>query len=366
MASTSAAVDYRWSVAKSEKPRPNADPRKVTVLAQLLRDAPKTYDELAQHPMLDLSRRSLQDYLERHLPAAGYEVQRGRTPGRARATFFLDDRTADEDPNAVNRAALALARGVLAGLFPLEGTELDRLSRRAPSRVLAFASGVAEYQQHHMQALLRWINAAEHDPPRAVMLRYGAARDSGNAREALRARLVWPVGVVLREGRRVYLQGLAEPAMGLDDARNFALERVSSGPRDCGVWTALSPHQVPTEFLQTMRPRPQDLVHAPFGLIRPNASDEPVDLRLRFEAAHARYIRGRKWHTRQTEKNLANGALELSFGPVDCREAIGWCSQWFDGVTVLGDATFRARYEASLKARLEAQNKLEHPTKTTR
>lgn len=359
-------MDYPPRVSETPKPKPKADPRKVQVLAELLREAPRTYDELAQNSLLELSRRSLQDYLERHLPAAGYEVQRGRTPGRAKATFFLDNRSADEDPNAVNRAALALARGVLAGLFPLEGTQLDRLSRRAPSRVLAFASGVAEYQQHHMQALLKWINAAEQDPPRALMIRYDAARDGGKHREPPRPRLVWPLGVVLREGRRIYLQALVEPAASLEDARNFALERVYSGPRDCGVWHADAAHQVPTDFLRALRPRPQDLVHAPFGLIRPNVSDEPVDVRVRFDASQAPYVRGRKWHARQSEKTLADGALELSFGPVDCREAVGWCSQWFDGVTVLGDDTFRARYERSLETRLAAQRAPQRPARANR
>lgn len=349
------------------KPRPKADPRKVNVLAQLLREAPRTYEELAQNPLLDLSRRSLQDYLEHHLPAEGYEVQRGRTPGRAKATFFLDDRTAGEDPNVANRAALALARGVLAGLFPLDGTQFDEMTRRVPSRVLAFASGVAEYQPHHMRALLRWINAVEQDPPKAVMLRYGPAKDGGVAgAPKLRARLVWPVGVVLREGRRIYLQALEEPCLGLEDARNFALERVYGGARDCGVWTADAAHQTPTDFLRTRRPRPQDLVHAPFGLIRPNVSDEPVDVRLRFERAQAPFVRGRRWHAKQSEKVLPDGALELAFGPVDCREAIGWCSQWFDGVTILGDPTFRARYEASLEARLAAQRALQTPSRAAR
>lgn len=331
------------------------DARKLDRLVATLRRAPRTYDELMADGRLELSRRSLQTYLDEHLAALGYTVVRGLTPtSPRRATFFIP--SSDDEPHGgvVDRAAYSLARGFLEGLFPLEGTSLDALTRRRSSRVLAFASGVPLFGEHHMRALMKWIAAAEHDPPRAVMLRYGRASGPRGGEGEPEARRVWPIGVIVREGRRVYLPGLVDPADSLDDARNFALDRVLAGPRDCGVWVAPPELQEPTDFLARTRPRPQELVHAPFGLVRPAVSDAPVMVDVRFDAAHAAYVRDRRWLPRQEERALPDGSLALRFGPVDVREAVAWCSQWIDGVTVVGDATLRAAYVASLRARLRA------------
>jgi hypothetical protein len=335
------------------------DPRKLDHLVAMLQRAPRTYDELMADERLELSRRSLQTYLDEHLAAMGYTVLRGVAPGPPRrATFFIP--LADDEPHGgvVDRAAYSLARGFLEGLFPLDGTTLDALTRRRNSRVLAFASGVPHFTEPHMRALMKWIAAAEHDPPRALMLRY--ASPSG-PRGSAEPRLVWPVGVIVREGRRVYLPGLVEPAGSLDDARNFALDRVAPGARDCGVWVADASLQRPSAFMLRSRPRPQELVHAPFGLVRPAVSDRPVMVTVRFDAANAAYVRDRRWLPRQEERVGPDGALTLRFGPVDIREAVAWCSQWIDGLTVLGDAALRSAYTASLRARLRAAEAVGDP-----
>lgn len=329
------------------------DPRKLDLLIATLQRSPRTYDELVADERLELSRRSLQTYLDEHLASLGYTVLRGVAPGPPRrATFFIS--TADDEPRGgvVDRAAYSLARGFLEGLFPLEGTSLDALTRRRNSRVLAFASGVPRFSEHHMRALMKWIAAAEHDPPRAVMLRYERAGGPRSAPLPVEPRLVWPVGVIVREGRRVYLPGLVSPGESLDDARNFALDRVLAGPRDCGVWVADPSVQRPSEFLLRSRPRPQEFVHAPFGLVRPSVSEQPVMLEVRFDPSHAAYVRDRRWFPKQEEHVTADGSLELRFGPVDVREAVAWCSQWIDGLTVLGDPALREAYMASLRQRL--------------
>lgn len=331
------------------------DPRKLDHLIAALQRGARTYDELMADDRLELSRRSLQTYLDEHLAALGYTVVRGVAPGPPRrATFFIP--TADDEPRGgvVDRAAYSLARGFLEGLFPLDGTTLDALTRRRNSRVLAFASGVPKFNEHHMRALMKWIAASEHDPPRAVMLRYARASGPRASAAPVEPRLVWPVGVIVREGRRVYLPGLVAPAESLDDARNFALDRVLAGVRDCGVWVAEASQQHPSEFLLRSRPRPQELVHAPFGLVRPSVSEQPVMVAVRFDAAQAVYVRDRRWFPKQDELVTPDGALELRFGPVDVREAVAWCSQWIDGLTVLGDAPLREAYLASLRARLRA------------
>lgn len=304
---------------------PRADPRKLKLLVDTLRTGAFTYDDLAALRDLELSRRSLQDYLERHLPAAGFEPVRGRTAGpKPRATFTLPRGGDLETDGAVNRAALALARGVLAELFPIEGTDLDR--RADTSRVLSIASGVPRFELHHMRALMRWITAAERDRPTAVMLRYRAARDDSDMiapDDEVRPRLVWPLGVILRDGRRVYLPALVEPADSMADRHMFALERVARGPKDCGVIPLPDADCVPTRFLVEERPRLRDLVQPWFGLVRPDAPEDRVEVHVRFDVRQAPYVRGRRWHPRQRETELYDGGVELRFGPVELREAVG-------------------------------------------
>lgn len=332
---------------------PRPDPRKLKLLVEILRGGRFTYDDLAARDDLELSRRSLQLYIEGHLPRAGHTVVRGRTIGpRPRATFSLP-RASGAAGAAVNRAAMALARGVLAELFPVDGTDLDQ--RVSASRVLAFASGVPRFHDHHRVALMHWINSAERDPPRAMLLRYRAASDGDAHDEVPRQRLVWPLGVILREGRRVYLPAIVEPALSATDRRMFALERVVAGDGDCGVVVAPSSMQALPELFREGTPRLQDLVQSPFGLFRPDDPDERVVLHVRFDARQSRYVRGRRWFPRQRETDNDEGGIDLRFGPVELREAVAWCSQWIDGVKVLGDARLRAAYERSLEARLEVQ-----------
>ncbi len=340
----------------SEEDRgPQADPRKVKVLVDLLQERPYTYEELAQHPLVGLKRRRLQEYLERFVPNQGHTVKRSREGGGV-TRFWLEDDDDTRPGGASQRASLALARGVLNGLFPLEGTVLDK---PVSARVLAFASGVPRFEERHRRVLLRWIAACESAPPYAVWLCYQGpnARDPTSAER----RLVWPLGVILREGRRVYLQGLVDPYDSLECSRNFALERVAANSENNGLRRAEPIHQTLPDFLRTRRPHPSTLVDAPFSLVRPQ-KHEAVMVHLRVEPDQVPFLRGRLWHPSQQELLRDDGSMELHFGPVDRSEAIGWCGQWWKGVTVLGDTLLRAAYQDSLSARLRAQDAAPTPS----
>lgn len=328
---------------------PKADPLKVEKLAELLQQRAWTYAELEQHPELELKRRSLQTYVKRHLPAAGYKPEVSTDGVRGEVLIRLPTQDAG-DRQAVERALRALARGMMEGFFPIEGTDFGRPVKRSP--VLVIASGRPVLTEAHRRALMHWINASSFDPPRPVQIRYRAPADPDEG--ALRTRTVWPLGVIFRDGRRVYLPALTEDATSLRDRRLFALERVVPGPRDCGV-TKVDARIAPPEFLVTQRPELTRLVEPGFGVVLADAKADRVTVHVRFDARQAGYVRGRQWHRKQRERVLDDGAYELTFGPVDLREAVGWCSQWIEGITVLGDERLRRAYVESLEARIKTQ-----------
>lgn len=318
-----------------------ADPRKISAILECLRTAPRTYEELVRDRRVGLERRMLQVYLNQYLPERGYKIEERK---RGRQKEFAIAQEAIDEVASTEVALLALARGVLQGLFPIEGT-LFEARKSAP--VLAWAAGVPELTEHHHQVLLRWIRVASRTNLRAMMLNYRSANDL----EA-RPRLVWPIGVSLREGRRVYLHAVEEPARPRGDTRNLALERVVYGPNGA-LWEAAAVHQVVPGWMRERRPRLDEFVRAPFGLVRAT-TEKMVTVRVRCSAQQRTYLEDRCWGPNQRSAPLPGGELELSFGPVALEEALGWCGQWWRGVTVVGDALLKTEWVKSLRERLSA------------
>jgi predicted DNA-binding transcriptional regulator YafY len=88
--------------------------------------------------------------------------------------------------------------------------------------------------------------------------------------------------------------------------------------------------------------------------------DEKIhQVRIRFDAAQAHYIRERRWHSQQTIKDTADGGLILQFPASGLGEVLRWVMRYGGHAEVLQPAALRkmARREAQAMCELYADEK---------
>jgi hypothetical protein len=292
--------------------------------------------ELAAHAGCDA--RTVRNYLADATAVLGFDVERTRGP---RGVVRLRARASDPG-ETIDAIALHLARKLLATLFPIAGTTVDRAPRQVRAQVVVAVRGAREYGEAHLRVLRRWLTAASARPRCALQLTYAGGSESG-------ARVVWPLGIVVRDGARVYLVGIPEIAEDARTVRIFALERVrTDGVKVLDVEASGSP---PPGMDAA---RIEDFIDVPFSMFPARHADE-VRVHVRFDAAQARHIEGRRWHRSQHVRHCADGTLDVRFGPSDRGEALAWVRQWGASVRVLGDKRFVSAWKADERARRRAE-----------
>jgi hypothetical protein len=296
-------------------------------IAQRLRAAlesglPLTYEELSKKGGCTV--RSVRNFLRDAPETLGVRVEVVRGPGHAMRVTLADD-----GGGTIDEIARITARATLRPLFPLAGTSLDRPPRSARVQTAVVVRGAYEYGEGHLRALRAWIVAASARPRRPVEITYGAIEDAG-------LRLVWPLGVVIRDGASVYLAGVPAEAKTGRSVHTYALHRVHQ--------------QTPIRVLRDDAGTPprgielasiEDGMDAPFSVFSTSKKDG-VFLHARFTAAQAPYIEGRRWHAKQRVTRRKDGTLEIRFGPADLGETLAWVRQWGESITVLGDTRLRS------------------------
>jgi predicted DNA-binding transcriptional regulator YafY len=311
----------------------NNDRSATTRISAELREAllggrPMTYQELASSAGCD--ERTVRNYLRDPGWARGLELTRTRgADGRVRVTC-----PASAPPVSFETMALDLARDILRRFFPIAGTALDRRRKRSVSNVVvASVRGAFEYEERHLAVVRKWL-AAVNEPRRAVSFSYRSLSSEHGPRR------VWPVGVLIRGMAAVYLVGQPAGSKDRRALRTYALERVDApvillSSKESG---AAPPHLAK---LSTA-----DAGDMPFSIFRATGRDA-VNAKLRFSAAVAEQILGRRWHARQRVRRLRDGRVEVQFGPVDVDEVVDWVREWEGNVEVLGDARVRGELRAT-------------------
>ncbi|MCC6216467.1 MAG: WYL domain-containing protein [Polyangiaceae bacterium] len=280
-----------------------------------------TYGELAGE--LGCSQRTVRNLLDAAPEALGCSVRRERGPrGVVRVRVVEPD-----GRETVEQLAQALARTLLRRIFPVAGTSLGARAQPGRAQVVVAVRGAHRYGERQLSALRAWLVAAADRPRVAVRFDYdGTERGE---------RIVWPLGVVVRDLARVYVAGVPEGAASARDVRTYALERLVLPARGAGV-ERVPPGAAGAPPRGIERAVIEHAVDLPFSLF-PAEGRAAVHVRVRFTAEQARHVRGRVWHRRQRERVLRSGELELEFGPADLGEALAWARQWGPSVTVLGD-----------------------------
>jgi hypothetical protein len=276
---------------------------------------PLTRTELAERARC--SERTVHNYVVESERALGLRVRRER--GADKAVRFVADVA---DTATIEQLGHALAHEMLRRVFPIEGTKFEHrgLSR---SQLLVSVRGTYVYDERHLRALRRWLQAASSKPRRAVRFGY---RDGEQI-------VAWPIGIVVRDLARVYLGGVPASAERGTDVRTYALERIGL--------------EAPLAFVDGGEPptgieaaRIADGIDDPFSMFPPTHNGTMVH--VRFAPTEAPYVLGRRWHRTQRVVQLRDGSVDMRFGPADLDEAAAWVRQWGTGVRVVGDRRLRA------------------------
>jgi hypothetical protein len=83
-----------------------------------------------------------------------------------------------------------------------------------------------------------------------------------------------------------------------------------------------------------------------FGIIW---KDKFYNVRIRFSAEVAPYIRERQWHPQQMIKDFKDGSLVLEFTTNHINEVKDWVLSWGGGATVLSPSILVEKTKLSLK-----------------
>lgn len=308
----------------------NNDRSATTRISAELREAllagrPMTYQELASAAGCD--ERTVRNYLRDPGWAAGLELTRTRgADGRVRVSC-----PASGPLVSFETMALDLAHDILRRFFPIAGTALDRRRKRSANHVVvASVRGAFEYTERHLSVVRKWL-AAVNEPRRAISFSYRSLSSEHGPRR------VWPVGVLIRGMAAVYLVGHPAGAKDRRALRTYALERVDA---PVVLLSSKESGAAPAHLAKLSTADAGDL---PFSIFRASGRDA-VTAKLRFSAAVADQILGRRWHARQRVRRLRDGRVELQFGPVDADEAVDWVQEWGGKVEVVGDARLRSAW----------------------
>lgn len=258
----------------------------------------------------------MRNYLDEASAALGVRVVREKGPDR-RVRVRLEDQAS----LTIEELGEVLAKEMLRRVFPVVGTKHAYVSKHPRAVVLVAVRGAYEYKERHLRVLRAWLELSAKRPRREVRFEYEGTETG--------LRVVWPLGIVVRDLARVYLLGVPSEAANARDVRTYALERVlserlealpagDSGPPPRGIESAAI----------------DEAMDLPFS-ISPGAGGAHVH--VRFTPEQARFIRGRRWHKNQRVKTMKDGSLDVRFGPTDLGEATAWVAQWLDSVIVVGD-----------------------------
>jgi hypothetical protein len=267
-----------------------------------------TYAELAREARC--TERSVRNYLDD--AAIGVRVIRERGADRR-----VRVRLSEDASTTIEELGRVLAKELLRRIFPIAGTSLERVPKRPAASVIVAVRGAYLYQERHLRLLRSWLRVASQRPRREVRFDYEGTGEPGQ-------RVVWPLGVVVRDLARVYLLGIPSDATTARDVRTYALERLASKRLE-----ELAPEDSSTPPRGIDSAAVDEAMDLPFS-ISPGAGG--VNVRVRFKPEQVKFMLGRVWHKNQRMNVLRDGSLDMRFGPADEGEARAWVAQWTDRV----------------------------------
>lgn len=97
---------------------------------------------------------------------------------------------------------------------------------------------------------------------------------------------------------------------------------------------------------------PETYARQAFGIV---GGEEPIKVRLLFEAKLAVYITERQWHPSQEFRTRSDGCVEMRLETTGRKELVRWVLSWMPDVKVLAPKSLRGRIAEKLRDGLRAQ-----------
>lgn len=301
-----------------------------------------TLDELVEETGVD--RRTVHRDLVA-IQEAGYPLTADRQDGRKIYRFLTSTRQVAPITFTLDELVSLHLLKACAGLLPPEpfGAEIDaifaKIHASLPPRSVAHLERIARVSLPRFQGGRAYAGSAEllSELRRALLFQYRVKLSYSRSGKEAALYEIDPYTLVLAKGG-LYLLAHAHNR---DAVRLFAVERI------VGLTVARQRFEMPDDF------DPEQHFSDAFGLV----TDQPMQLKIRFDREVAHMVRDRVWRTGQTLLSEPDGSVLLSFEAAGSLEILAWVLSYGRHAELLEPPELRKELKRQIKGLREIYRK---------
>lgn len=301
-----------------------------------------TLDDLVEETGVD--RRTVhRDLLA--IQQAGYPLTAQRQEGRKVYRFLTNTRQVAPITFTLDELVSLHLLKACAGLLPSEpfGAEIDaifaKIHASLPPRSVAHLERIARVSLPRFQGGRTYTGSAEllSELRRALLYQYRVKLSYSRSGKEAALYEIDPYTLVLAKGG-LYLLAHAHNRSAV---RLFAVERIA------GITVTRQRFEMPDEF------NPEQHFSDAFGLV----TDQPMQLKIRFDAEVAHMVRDRIWRAGQTLQTEPDGSVLLSFEAAGSLEILAWVLSYGRHAELLEPPELRKELKRQIKGLREIYRK---------
>lgn len=276
---------------------------------------------------------------------AGYPLTADRQDGRKVYRFLTSSRQVPPITFTLDELVSLHLLKAYTGLLPTEpfGAEIDaifaKIHASLPPRSVAHLERIARVSLPRFQGGRTYTGSAEllSELRRALLFQYRVKLSYSRSGKEAAQYEIDPYTLVLAKGG-LYLLAHAHNRSAV---RLFALERIT------GLTVSRQRFEMPDDF------RPEQHFSDAFGLV----TDQPMQLKIRFDAEVAHMVRDRIWRPDQTLVTEPDGSVLLSFEAAGSLEILAWVLSYGRHAELLEPPELRKELKRQLKGLREIYRK---------
>jgi predicted DNA-binding transcriptional regulator YafY len=303
-----------------------------------------TLDELVEETGVD--RRTVHRDLVA-IQEAGYPLTADRQDGRKNYRFLTSTRQVAPITFTLDELVSLHLLKACAGLLPPEpfGAEIDaifaKIHASLPPRSVAHLERIARVSLPRFQGGRTYTGSAEllSELRRALLFQYRVKLSYSRSGKEAAQYEIDPYTLVLAKGG-LYLLAHAHNRGAV---RLFAVERI------VGLTVTRQRFEMPDDF------NPEQYFSDAFGLV----TDQPMQLKIRFDREVAHMVRDRVWRTGQTLLSEPDGSVLLSFEAAGSLEILAWVLSYGRHAELLEPPELRKELKRQIKGLREIYRKKE-------